>query len=307
MSAPARVRYPRANLAACLLPWTNDHRFDQPRFEAHVAATLEHGYTHLYTTGTAGEGYALSDAQFKQVVTAFAALTVRPGIHPQVGIISTSLSEMIARISWARERGIRVFQITLPCWAPLDEGERMTFFTTLCGRFPDCSFLHYNLLRARHVVTGAEYRRIAAEVPNLVATKNGTGDAVRVAELMTNSAMLQHFLTESGYAHGCLLGECSLLCSFAGLFPRTTHAFFEAGRRGQLAALWRLHVQLNGVERVLFSHCGRDMVDGAYDKAILWLSDPRFPYRLLPPYQGLTAAEASRCRAAFRRAFAGMN
>ncbi len=90
--------------------------------------------------GTAGEGYALTDTQCKEAVKVFARLAVKPGLDPQVGVISLSMGQFLERIAWARDQGIRMFQISLPSWGMLDEKERMLFFKTVCGRF-----LHYNL------------------------------------------------------------------------------------------------------------------------------------------------------------------
>ena len=84
-------------------------------------------------------------------------------------------------------------------------------------------------------------RRIADACPNLVATKNSTGDYYRIADLMKHVPDLQHFFLEGGYAMGSLLGECSLLCSFGGIWPKATWAFFQAGQRKDLDTLWRLH------------------------------------------------------------------
>ena len=35
------------------------------------------------------------------------------------------------------------------------------------------------------------------------------------------------------------------------------------------------------------------MIDGAYDKLLVWLTDQSFPRRLLPPYEGFTDEEAA--------------
>ncbi len=37
---------------------------------------------------------------------------------------------------------------------------------------------------------------------------------------------------------------------------------------------------------------GETRIDGAYDKVLWRLHDERFPLRMLPPYQGATAAAA---------------
>lgn len=140
------------------------------------------------------------------------------------------------------------------------------------------------------------------EVPNLVATKNSTGDYYRIADLMKHAGELQHFLLEGGFAMGCMLGECSLLCSYDALFPKTYWEFFEADRKGDLANLWRLHVLINDVD--FFSELPRSMIDGSYDKILLWLSNPKFPTRMLPPYIGLSADELAACRRKYEAQYA---
>ena len=116
---------------------------------------------------------------------------------------------------------------------------------------------------------------------------------------MKHAGELQHFFLEGGFAFGSLLGECSLLCSYDALFPKTTWEFFEAGGRRDKDALFRIHIFLNEVDKVLFAHCQRPMIDGSYDKTFLWLRNPKFSNRVLPPYIGLTTEESAVCRKLF--------
>ena len=294
-----KTRYPQNNLAACMLPWTEDFQLDVPKFEQHIQAALDDDYKCLYLMGTAGEGYALSEERFSEVVEVFAAKTIRDGIDPQIGVIGLSMEQIIGRLGFAHDRGIRMFQISLPSWGALDEAETMIFFKTVCGEFPDSRFLHYNLPRAKRIIRGAEYHRIAEEVPNLVATKNSSTDYARTADLLENAPELQHFLLEGNFAMGCTLGECSLLCSYDALFPRTTWKFFEAGKNKDLEELFRITQLFREVGTRLFAHCSREMIDGSYDKTFLWLRDPEFSNRLLPPYLGLTEEESTECRKTF--------
>ena len=196
-----------------------------------------------------------------------------------------------------------MFQISLPCWGSLDESEAMLYFKTVCGSLPDCRFLNYNLPRARRIVRGAEYRRIAEEVPNLVATKNSSTDYSRTADLMTHAPELQHFFLERNFAMGCTKGECYLLCSYGVLFPKTTWQFFEAGVRGDLAEMFRITKLLRDANEALFSHCLRDMIDGSFDKTFIWLCHPEFSNRLLLPYFGLSDEESRVCRVVYKEQF----
>jgi len=286
-----------------MLPWTSDLKLDVPVFERHVQGAIDSGYKCIYLMGTAGEGYAPNDVLFRQVVEVFAAMTVGGDLDPQIGVIGLSMQQIIDRIGVAYEKGIRMFQISLPSWGALDLQEQILFFSTVCGQFPDCRFLHYNLPRTKHIVNGAEYRQIADEVPNLVATKNSTRDYGRTSDLMKNVPDLQHFFLEGNFAMACSMGECSLLCSYGGIFPKLTWDFFNAGIRKDLTKLFEITAFLTEIEHRLFAHCKRTMIDGAYDKTFVWLRDPEFSNQLLPPYLGLDEEESRVCREVFDRLY----
>jgi len=96
-------------------------------------------------------------------VQVFHGEMLKTGGHPMVGIISLSLGTICERIRWARELGIRSFQISLPAWGALNERELLVFLDKICNGFPDCSFLHYNLMRTKRLVTAQEYGKLAAE------------------------------------------------------------------------------------------------------------------------------------------------
>jgi len=297
------TRFPQIQLAACLLPWKEDFTFDEPAFRKHVQFAIAQGYQHIYLMGTAGEGYAVTDSQFEHVVSVFFEEMQSDGLQPMVGVISLSMGQILDRIRFACRVGIRHFQISLPSWGALNDEEMMEFFRSVGGAFPDAKFFHYNLPRAKRILNGREYRRIADAVPNLVATKNSTSDYARVADLMTHVPDLQHVFLETSFAFGCLLGECSLLSSFGLLFPKLIHQFFALGRARQIPDLMEMHKTVNHIMACLIGHIIGKHIDGAYDKMFVWLRDPTFPLRLLPPYRGLSEDEARHARDIFESRF----
>src|SRR5262249_46808631 len=205
-------RYPCCLLATCCIPWDEEGNFLEDVFRREVASMLK-GTPHLYLFGTAGEGYAVTDRQFDRIVRVFADAMNAGGAEPRVGVINLSLPVIIERIGRCRDMGVRQFQISLPSWGALSEREVFEFFRQTCGRFPDCQFLHYNLMRTKRLVTAREYARLAEAHPNLVATKNSTDSLERIEELLLFAPQLQHFLNETGFAHGSLIAEVGLLDS----------------------------------------------------------------------------------------------
>ena len=279
------ARYPSCILATCVIPWDEQYEFQEDLFVHQVEHLLAHGTNRLYIFGTAGEGYAVSERQFERIVRVFHDAMRARQAEPMVGVISLSLATVIERIECAREIGVRQFQLTLPSWGAVSDREMLAFFRETCGRFPDCQFLHYNLLRTKRLVTPAEYKLLAAEHPNLVATKNTADSIDRIVGLLREAPQLQHFLSERGYAVGRQWGECGLLISVAATNWQRAREFFDAG---DSHTTMRLADELVGATQCLLDAAGPPHIDGAYDKLLWKLHDPRFPLRLLPPYEGAT-------------------
>lgn len=281
-------RYPCCLLATCCVPWDDNGDFAEEVFRRQVTSMLQ-GTRHLYLFGTAGEGYAVTEGQFDRIVGVFSAAMRAAGAEPMVGVINLSLAVIVDRIRRARDMGVRQFQLSLPSWGALSEREVFEFFRHTCGRFPDCQFLHYNLMRTKRLVTGREYARLAEVHPNLVATKNSTDSLDRIEELLLVAPQLQHFLNETGFAHGSLIAESGLLGSLVTLNWRHGREFFEAGRRRDVATVLPMLHEINALTRDLIETVGGEAhIDGAFDKMFCRLHDPQFPLRMLPPYSGVS-------------------
>lgn len=292
-------RYPRTILGTVCVPWREDFTVDEAAFRATVRYLAANGLRDLYVFGTAGEGHAVSDRQFDEVVDIFAGEAAALGIPPMVGVISLSLSTMIERIERAQARGIDLFQLSLPSWGVLSDRELRLFFEETCGRFPEARFLHYNQRRSGRLVTPEEYATLAARHPNLVATKNGVADTRTIIGLARHAGELRHFLTEGGYTTGSLIGEFGFLVSCASVNLSLAREFYEAGVRRDAATLGELGRDLSEIVYDLLAAGGPEpYIDSAYDKVFHRLQTPDFPLRLLPPYVGWSEESFARFREA---------
>lgn len=301
------ARYPQAVLVSCELPWDEHEQLIEELFRQEVRFLQGCGFKHLYIFGTAGEGYALDTSRFEQVVQIFFQETRGADIYPMVGVIGLSTATIVERIGLAHVAGFRTFQISLPSWGALNDTEMLTFFKDVCGTFPDSQFLHYNLPRAKRLLSGPDYRRVLATVPNLVATKNTGGGLGRASDLMHHAPELQHFFGEENFAHGCLFGECSLLSSFGAMVPRKTWELFKAGRSLEIERLFRLQRDFHNLLTDVFGPVlAENRIDGAYDKMIVRMGGlDAMPLRLLSPYQCFSEAEYQQCKRVFEEKYAG--
>jgi len=279
-------------LGTACVPWNEDYTLAEGIFRRQVRHLLSVGFENLYVFGTAGEGHAVTEAQFRQIAEVFFEEMRASAGMSQLGIIGLSVPQVKARIEVGLEIGYRTFQLSLPSWGSLNDRELHTFFDEILGAYPQAQFLHYNISRGLRVLSGRELARIAADHPNLVATKSGSQSIANDLGLMTGAPELCHFFTEQDYAFASRYGACGLLASISTINPARTRELFDAGQRKDEEALTRLSIKLYQILQVLFTctASGQHM-DGAYDKLYCKIADPDFPLRLLPPYQSSTDEE----------------
>ncbi len=292
-------RYPRTVLGTVCVPWKGDGTLDEACFRRTITNLVKSGMPDLYIFGTAGEGYAVSESDFRRIAIVFAdAMREAGGSPPMVGVVSQSLATIIERIEFCRSEGITTFQISLPNWGTLADTELRRFFAEVCDRFPDCKFLHYNLMRAGRLVRPHEYAELAERHPNLVATKHGGADMLQLVGLMSEAPQLRHFLSEWGYYLTAPLGEPALLASLVASNPKRAHEYLNVGIDLDLPRLAEFHRELSGTTLALINAVGLGHIDGAYDKIIHKLAEPDYPLELLPPYEGATEAAYQQYKAA---------
>ena len=292
MTTPAQSA--PAILATAVVPWNDRFEFQEDVFRRQVHTIARDLTRDIYIFGTAGEGYAVTERQFDQITRAFWESAQESKVIPMVGLISLSLPTIIERIQRCHALGFRLFQLSLPSWGALNDREVDRFFAETCGRFPDCQFHHYNLMRTKRLLTSVDYQRLAAAHPNLIAVKNSTTDPAVIADLMTMTPRLRFYITEMGYAIARKTHDLGLLISLATIHPERAKRFV-AGTDAQRAADLE---ELKQVVAGLKAAGDKFHIDGAYDKMLYRLTDPAFPLRLLPPYASATEDDFAKFRAA---------
>lgn len=282
-------RYPICILATAVVPWTEDYQIDEDRFRREIRFLSEQVSRNIYLFGTAGEGHAVSEAQFRRLVTIFGEECTALKAEPMIGLISLSLPQIQERIRFCRDRGIHDFQLAFPSWGTLVEAEWKAFFAETCGLFPDCRFLHYNNKRSGIRLEPTDYGVLAEEHTNLVAVKHTQDTPERMQQFVQSAPALTFFPSELLYSEVRDTCEVGLLPSLSLVYPERLRQLFHA--RGD--ALREAARDLPALRAAVIGHVGRSgaHMDSAYDKALYKVNDPEFPLRLLPPYLGCSEAD----------------
>ncbi len=285
-------RYPQEIMATVCIPWSEQWTLEETLFRRQIRHLLSEGIRHIYLFGTAGEGYAVTDEQFEQIVAIFADEMKDPSLHPMVGLIHLSLPSILQRLRVAYKLGIREFQFSFPSWGALTDPEIHQFMHALCDPYPDCKFLLYHLGRAKRTLQVADFKRLAEMFPNFAGAKYSVSDITIIHSLIQMNSPLRFFITELGFAYANMIGgDCGLLISLGNTHIKRARQFYEAAISGDAKSTLSYQKELYGLLTSILETVGSQYIDGAYDKIFSKIIDPAFPLRLLPPYQSSTEAE----------------
>ncbi len=299
---PADKRYPPHAITTVCVPWDEEYRFQRGVFAQVVEKLVEAKLPALYLFGTAGEGYAVDEAQYLEITRAFLQDLQGTGVEPMVGVISLSASDIIRRIGLAAELGVRDFQISFPSWGMLSDEEAYLFFHQVCDPFPSLRFMHYNNGgRSKKLLNHNHYARLAQEIPNLAAVKYMNDSIEDIISIQSARLPIQFILSEYGYGVGALYGECGMLFSSSVMCPKAAWALYEAGRQKDVEAIVRLEQEIAITQQALFRAVPQPIMNAGYDKMYTKALLPGMPLRLYPPYLGPTAEQYSQFAAELKQ------
>jgi len=147
----------------------------------------------VYSTGGTGEFYAVEFDEFKRMTDVFVSEAHAMGKPVQIGITWSHTRGVIRRMEYAQQAGADGVQVAFPYWFEVGPEEVLKFFRDLSNACPGLSIIHYNSINARRRLNGADYHRIAGEVPELIGTKFPSNDALVWQTLTAQSPQLAHF------------------------------------------------------------------------------------------------------------------
>jgi len=294
-------------LVSVPIPWNDDFSFSPELFKKAINKLVKEKCDGLYLFGTSGEGYAVTDDEFNQIVNVFAEATKTFKGFTQVGCFGLSSDQVKNRCRIVSELGIQSVQITLPFWKVLNDKELERYFTDVCGSFPELSFLLYNNPQNKRRLKGKEIEAFHKLVPNLIGAKTGSGAWLDIFELITEAPSVTHFVTEKAFPFAYGLGNVGLIPSSNYVFPKTTHAFYEAVISRDLKTAHYLHKKI-----VRFFHLTaiplveKNYIDGAIDKAYAQIGGMDMPLNMKSPYIPLSDEDFKWLKSVVRLEFAEM-
>lgn len=113
--------------ATLLLPINADDSIDFSRLREELSILLSSGVNGIYSGGTAGEFYALSEEEYRQVNELMAQMCESVGMPFEIDATSTSAQHCLQRVEIAANLHPAAIQVILPDWYPLSDAEVLLF------------------------------------------------------------------------------------------------------------------------------------------------------------------------------------
>lgn len=202
--------------ATLLLPIDEDDRIGWDALAEQLARLVDAGVDGIYTNGSAGEFWTLSEDEFDRLTALVAEACTGAGLPFQVGAAHPSPQLASSRVRRARQVAPGAIQVVLPDWFPPSLAESVDYLTRIAEAAAPVPLVLYNPPHAKRVLAPAELSAVLDAVPAVVGVKVGDGDASwydamrPVADRVSVFVPGHHLAT--GYGHGAAGAYSNVAC-----------------------------------------------------------------------------------------------
>ncbi|HYI18662.1 MAG TPA: dihydrodipicolinate synthase family protein [Solirubrobacteraceae bacterium] len=221
------MRFPGI-IPALTTPFGPDGAVDHAALERNATALLDAGVHGFVATGTMGEAGSLSAAERRAVIAT--AARAAAGRAPVIaGVSSGTPEQSLAYARDAEAEGAVAIMLLPPLGYRGDERETIAFYRAVADG-TDLPIMLYNNPEASGTdLPAALIARIAAEVDQVVAVKECSGDARRIPAILAAAPHLEVLVGGDDWAlEGFASGATGWVSGVADCVPADCVALYEA-------------------------------------------------------------------------------
>ncbi len=227
------MRFPGI-IPAITTPFDARGAIDAEALERNLAALLDAGVHGFVATGTMGEAGSLDAAERRAVIMATARAA--DGRVPVIaGVSAGTAAAASAHATDAAQAGADAIMLLPPLGYRGDEREIIAFYRTVAGA-TGLPVMAYNNPEASGTdMAPALIARLAAEVEQVVAVKECSGDARRIAALLNDAPELEVLVGGDDWAlEGLCAGATGWVSGVADCAPAECVELYDACRAAEL-------------------------------------------------------------------------
>ena len=215
------------NWVSVLLPINTDDSINYLKLEEEIDILISTGVNGIYSNGTAGELYTLTENDFDKISVLLANKCNSSGIPFQIGC-----SQMSPQISLERLKRVIVLkpsaiQVILPDWFPPSIPEIIDFLKVMGKAADPIGLVLYNPPHAKIKLKPEDFYQIMEAGIQLVGCKVSGGDESWHAAMKKLVPDLSVFVPGHHLATGFALGAHGSYSNMACLHPQVAQKWYE--------------------------------------------------------------------------------
>lgn len=217
----------RGNWATLLLPINEDESINYELFEKEIDALIAAGVNGIYSNGTAGEFFTLTQQEFEITTGIFAAKCMASGVPFQIGASYFSGQIMLERISFAKRFHPKAIQVVLPEWFPVTNEEAIRYLKEAAKAAGDIPLVLYNPPHAKRNLKPGDFLQILDQVPQIKSIKVADGNDEwyeSMKEVLERAAV---FVPGHHLATGVARGAKGAYSNVAELSPQRAQKWYD--------------------------------------------------------------------------------
>ena len=242
----------RGSMVALITPFDNEGRFDEHTYRELIEFQIENGTDVLVPCGTTGESATLSYGEHDRVIRA--CVEQVNGRRPVLaGTGSNATHEAIDISQRARELGADGVLLVTPYYnKPSQEGLYL-HYRQIADRVHLPQVL-YNVPGRTGINMTAETVLRLAEIPNIVAIKEASGNLTQISEIIAGAGDKLDVISGDDFLTFPMMacGAKGVISVTANIMPREVKALVAAVNEGRWEEARKLHLELLPLHQAMF-------------------------------------------------------
>jgi len=235
---PLKSNQIRGNWATLLLPINQDESIDFSRLSEELDILVSVKPDGIYSNGTAGEFYNITEAEFDQVNAMLATKCEQGEVPFQIGVSHMSPIISLERLKRSVQYKPSAVQVVLPDWFKPTDEEVIAYLNKMAETAGDIGLVLYNPPHAKRNLSPAEILKLQQAVPAIVGIKVPSGDERWFEEMKPVAENISVFIPghfqATAYQKGVGHGAYS---NVACLNPKASQIWSDCMQTNLVAAL----------------------------------------------------------------------
>ncbi len=285
----------RGSMVAIITPFDQEGRFDEEKYRQLIEFQLENGTDVIVPCGTTGESATLSYKEHDEVIRACIE-QVNKRVPVLAGTGSNATQEAIDISLHAKKLGADGVLLVAPYYnKPSQEGLYL-HYRKVAESVPLPQVL-YNVPGRTGVNMNAETTLRLAEIPNILAIKEASGNLTQISEIIQGAGDKLDVISGDDFLTFPMMacGAQGVISVTANILPKEVKAMVTAAREGRWEDGRKMHLEMLALHKAMFLEANPVPVKTA--AALMGKCGPSLRLPLAP----LTAANLDKLKAVMQQ------